>query len=126
MAPKKQRKAAKPKPWLKVLNAAREQGIQPILSANKHVRFLKVPGVGRADIERNTQQTSAGKEWVRTSGTKFSPKTVPQIDYENAREKIARDGLTRYIPDARGRPRVTENIEKWLRRRLFVHPFGVT
>ena len=55
MAPKKQRKAAKPKPWLKVLNAAREQGIQPTLSANKHVRFVKVPGVGRADIERNTQ-----------------------------------------------------------------------
>ena len=55
MAPKKQRKAAKPKPWLKVLNAAREQGIKPTLSANKHVRFLKVPGVGRADIERSTQ-----------------------------------------------------------------------
>ena len=84
MAPKKQRKAAKPKPWLKVFNAAREQGIQPIPSANKHVRFLKVPGVGRADIERDTQQTSAGKEWVRISGTKFFPKAVPQIDFENA------------------------------------------
>ena len=104
MAPKKQRKAAKPKPWLEVLNAARKQGIQPTLSANKHVRFLKVPGVGRADVERNTQQTSAGKEWARISGTKFTPKTTPQIDYENAREKIARDGFTRSILDARRTP----------------------
>ena len=53
MAPKKQRKAAKAKPWLKILNAAREQGIQPVLSANTHVRYLKVPGIARADIERN-------------------------------------------------------------------------
>ena len=91
MAPKKQRKAAKPKPWLKIPNATREQGTQPVLSANKHVRFLKVPGVGRADIERNTQQTSAGKEWARICGTKFTPKTTPQIAFGNAREKIARD-----------------------------------
>ena len=40
-----------------------------------------------------------------------SPTTVPQIDYENAREKIARDGSTRYILDARGRPRVTEKFD---------------
>ena len=111
MAPKKQRNAAKPKPWLTVLNAAKEQGVKPTLSANKHVRFLKVPGVGRADIERNTQQASAGKESARISGTKFAAKTVPQIDYENVREKIARDGMTRYVLDARGRPRVTEKFD---------------
>ena len=93
-----------------VPNAAREQGIQLVLSANKQVRFLKVRGVGRVVIERDTPRTSAGEEWARITGTKFTPKTVPQVQigYENARAKIARDRFTRYTLDATGRPRATE------------------
>ena len=118
MAPKKQRKAAKPKPWLKVLNAAREQGIQPVLSANKHVRFLKAPGVGQADI-------SQAKNGHENSGTKITPKTVLQTEYENAREKIARDGPTRYIFDARGRFRAAEQFDPvTLQAKLFFDKRG--
>ena len=75
------------------------------------MRFLKVPGVRRADVERDTQQTSSGKEWVRISDTKLTPTTVPQIGYENARANVARDGLTRCILDAKGSPQVTEKLD---------------
>lgn len=115
-APK--RAAAKPKPWVRVLNSARENNIQPTLSANEHVLHVKTP-LGRADIERNGMQTAAGKEYARLSGVRrYVPRTIPQVD-PRAPEKIRRDGLTRYILDARGKPRITEKFDPvTLRARL--------
>ena len=63
MAPKK-RAAAKPKPWVRILNSARENNIQAILSATKHVLYVKTP-LGRADLERNSMLTQAGTEYFR-------------------------------------------------------------
>ena len=61
MPPKKvtKRKQA----WLNVVNRAIQQDIQPFLSASKHVRYLRVPNVGRFDLERNGALTDAGCDW---------------------------------------------------------------
>ena len=102
--------APKPKPWVCVLNSARENNIQPILSGNKHVLYVKTP-LGKADLERNGMQTAAGKEYFRLgAGRRYAPRTIPELD-PRAPEKISRDRLTRYILDARGKPRITERFE---------------
>ena len=90
-------------PWMNIVNRAIEQNVEPQLSQSRQVQYLRVPNVGRADLERQTQLTAAGREWYRRKGIRFRvPKTVPLIDYANARERTTRDGLQKYIVDAQG------------------------
>ena len=104
MAPKKIPK--KKQAWLNIVNRAVGQNVQPVVSQNRSIRYLKVPNVGRVDLERHGALTDAGREWHRRTQTRVrAAQTVPRVDYERAREYTTRDGLQKFIRGADGKPR---------------------
>ena len=85
--PPKKKVTKRKQAWLNVVNRAIEQDIQPIVSASKHVRYLRVPNVGRVDLERNGALTDAGRDWHKWTNKRWrAATTIPRVNYEDARE----------------------------------------
>ena len=95
--------------WTNTVNEAIARNIAPRLSASRLTRYLRVPGVGRVNIERNGTLTAAGRAWHQRTGTRFVAQTVPPIDYANAQEMYTRDLLRRFIRGRDGRNYLTQD-----------------
>ncbi len=108
MQPKK-RIPKKKQAWLNIANRAVEQNVTPVISQNRFVRYLRVPNIGRVDLERHGALTRAGKEYHRRIAKPFrAAQTRAKVDYENAKEHTTRDGLQKFIRGADGKPRYTQ------------------
>ena len=94
--------------WLRIVNRAVQLNIRPIVSDSTHIRYVRT-NLGRVDLERHGVLTEAGKEWHRRTRTPFrAASTIPKVNYADAREYTTRDGLSKFIKGADGKPRYTQ------------------
>ena len=107
MPPKKQIPKKK-QAWLNIVNRAVQLNVRPVISNTRHIRYIRT-NLGRVDLERHGALTDAGREWQRRTRRPFrAAQTIQKVDYESSREYNTRDGLSKFIRGADGKPRYTQ------------------